>query len=375
MSDHRLIFFLRGIAWPAAIVAGLAVGLAMAILASAPKSSNAGILPPPEVVAAPPALAETGLYSDPAALTIDPEHIAFAPQYPLWTDGAEKRRWISLPPGEVIDTSNPDAWDFPIGTRLWKEFTFNGRKVETRYMERLPDGSWLFASYGWRDDGQHAQLVSEKGRKGAHPLGDGRSHAIPSTVDCRICHLSGPVPVLGFSAQQLFGDNNSHVPRTSPAALLSPDLDTLNARGILAGVDEQLFRDSWSDGTDLERQALGYLHGNCGHCHNSVGQLAKLGMDLRLPASESFSGAVATAVGHRLKSPPAGLAPGTELRIAPGHPDLSAIPQRMASRLPALQMPPLGTALVDAEGIALINRWIAEMETVSKVARHNKGEK
>ncbi len=374
MSDRRHNFLVNAIAWPAVIVASVAAGLALAILAGAPKSSHAGILPRATTVQAPATLAETGLYSDLANLAIDPAHIAFAPQYPLWTDGAEKRRWISLPPGDAIDASDPDAWEFPIGTRLWKEFSFDSRKVETRYMERLSDGSWLFASYAWGEDGKQAQLVSEKGRLGAYPLGDGRSHAIPSTVECRICHLSGPVPVLGFSAQQLATANDLHDPRTSPARLLNPDLHALNARGILDGFDDQLLVNLWSLGKDLQREALGYLHGNCGHCHNSVGPLAKLGMDLRLSASGASSGAVATAVGQRLKSPPAGLASGTHFRIEPGQPDFSAIPQRMASRLPALQMPPLGTALVDAEGIALINRWIAELGTVSNTARHNKGE-
>ena len=47
-----------------------------------------------------------------------------------------KRRWISLPPGSAIDASDPDAWAFPVGTRLWKEFSFGGQRVETRYMER-----------------------------------------------------------------------------------------------------------------------------------------------------------------------------------------------------------------------------------------------
>ena len=374
MSDPWHNFLVNAIALPAVIVASVAAALALAILAGAPKLSNAGTLPRGATVQAPATLAETGLYSDLANLAIDPAHIAFTPQYPLWTDGAEKRRWISLPPGDAIDASDPDAWDFPIGTRLWKEFSFDGRKVETRYMERLSDGSWLFASYAWSEDGEQAQLVSEKGRMGAYPLGDGRLHAIPSTVECRICHLSGPVPVLGFSAQQLAKADDPRALWTSRSALLNTGLDALNARGIIVGLDEQLLVNAWSPGTDLQREALGYLHGNCGHCHNSVGPLAKLGMDLRLSASEGSSGAVGTAVGQRLVSPPAGLAPGTHFRIAPGYPDLSAVPQRMASRLPALQMPPLGTALVDAEGIALINRWIAELGTVSNTARHNKGE-
>jgi hypothetical protein len=33
---------------------------------------------------------------------------------------------------------------------------------------------------------------------------------------------------------------------------------------------------------------------------------------------------------------------------------------RMASRYPLMQMPPLGSQLVDEEAVALITRWISE---------------
>jgi hypothetical protein len=59
-------------------------------------------------------LKETVLYADFDRLQINPRHIAFAPQYPLWSDGATKRRWLSLPPESTIDASEPDAWKFPV---------------------------------------------------------------------------------------------------------------------------------------------------------------------------------------------------------------------------------------------------------------------
>jgi hypothetical protein len=145
----------------------------------------------------PPTLAETGLYSDIATRVIDPAHLYFAPQYPLWTDGAEKRRWISLPPGAAIDASDPDAWVFPVGTRFWKEFSFGGRPVETRFMEAEPDDIWLFAAYEWSADGQEVTLAPARGRGNACPLGGGRFHAIPSVSDCGVCHKSRATEVLG----------------------------------------------------------------------------------------------------------------------------------------------------------------------------------
>ncbi len=48
-------------------------------------------------------LADTGLYADPASKTLAPGIFPFSPQYPLWSDGAVKRRWIRLPEGAAID--------------------------------------------------------------------------------------------------------------------------------------------------------------------------------------------------------------------------------------------------------------------------------
>src|SRR5688500_2181323 len=55
-------------------------------------------------------LSETGLYI-PDSLRVRGDNIPFAPQYPLWSDGTSKRRWIYLPPGASIDASKVDAWE------------------------------------------------------------------------------------------------------------------------------------------------------------------------------------------------------------------------------------------------------------------------
>jgi len=87
-----------------------------------------------KTVVAPPRLSETGLYDSSGA--IDPRNFPFIPQYPLWSDGAEKVRWVRLPAGEKIDISDIDAWRFPAGTKFWKQFSWGGRKVETRMPQR-----------------------------------------------------------------------------------------------------------------------------------------------------------------------------------------------------------------------------------------------
>src|SRR5688572_8862272 len=90
---------------------------------------------------------EPGLPDDLRATGLDPARpVDFAPEYPLWSDGTSKRRWLQLPAGTSIDASNPDAWEFPRGTKAWKEFSHAGR-VETRLIERLADGTWRYSTY------------------------------------------------------------------------------------------------------------------------------------------------------------------------------------------------------------------------------------
>ncbi len=339
--------------------AGLRLAVAVSLIASGVMAS--GIAPAALPTRAPQTLQETALYADFASLQVKPEHLSFSPQYPLWTDGAAKRRWMSLPPGAAIDASDPDAWVFPVGTRFWKEFSFNGQRVETRYMERLADGRWLYAAYAWSADARETQLVSDQGQRGAYPLGGRRSHAIPSVNDCKACHQGGRAEVLGFSALQLSPDRDSgalHADATTAVDLLS-----LVDRGFVVGLPKTLIaRPPRIDAQSAtERAALGYLHGNCGHCHNEQGPLRNVGLFLR------NGDAIASTFGHPVKKPAPGLTPDAVLRIEPRNPDRSALVQRIASRYPPLQMPPLGTALADKEAVELLRRWIAQRERVSSV--------
>src|SRR5262249_6060034 len=83
-------------------------------------AANADVPMPPATPTA------TGLYCNIADYSITPGLLPFQPQFVLWSDGAEKSRWIYLPPGTKIDTIDPDHWSFPVGTRFWKEFRYGG---------------------------------------------------------------------------------------------------------------------------------------------------------------------------------------------------------------------------------------------------------
>lgn len=210
----------------------------------------------------------------------------FTPQYPLWSDGSDKRRWLSLPPGASIDKSDPDAWVFPPGTKAWKEFSRAGQRIETRFIERLPDGAWRYATYVWNREGTSATLA---------PVQGVRQLGIPSRTDCLACHEGAAVPILGYSAVQL----ESKLPR-----------------------------------------ALGYLHGNCGHCHNDSGPLANVELVLAQRIRSTSAAKTRASIASR----------GSELL------------QKMKSKNPLTRMPPLGVAVPDAEGIALVERWLSRKE-------------
>jgi mono/diheme cytochrome c family protein len=250
----------------------------------------------------------------------------------LWSDGTGKRRWVYLPPGSTVDASNPDEWSFPVGTRLWKEFSYE-RPVETRLIERVADGSWRFATYVWNEDASDALLAPAEGAV-VH-LGPGRTYKVPSREDCIACHEGQAVPVLGFSALQLSPDRDPFAPHADPAPAAQFDLRRLSSLGWLRGLPAALLErpPRIAASSPTARAALGYLHGNCGHCHNSTGPLA--GIELVLAQS---------AVKAQI--------------LAPGRAGL--LTRRLRSSNPLVRMPPLGVSVIDGEGVALVERWIHE---------------
>lgn len=337
-----------GMSWRlAALVAalGLAPAISLAQSATDPSSEPAALL------------SDTGLFA-PGSRVIANGLLAFAPQYPLWSDGAEKRRWLSLPPGSAIDASTPDAWVFPKGTRLWKEFAYASQPVETRFIERLADGSWRYLTYIWAADGRDAALAPGEGVTLAVATAPGGRYAVPSRDDCRGCHEAGPVPVLGLSALQLSPDRDGLAPHGQAVEADPVNLEGLLTRGLLRDLPRDLLDQPprIAARSPTERAALGYLHGNCGHCHNASGPLALLELSLTQGAGSVTDAerSLRTTVGQLSKSRLNSL----DTRIVPGDAARSLLLARMRSRNPVLQMPPLGTARTDAQANALIERWI-----------------
>src|SRR5271156_3190679 len=66
-------------------------------------AGDAGINPCADAGFPPSTLECTGLYSNFATKEIAANAWAYAPATPLWSDGAQKSRWIELPPNTQID--------------------------------------------------------------------------------------------------------------------------------------------------------------------------------------------------------------------------------------------------------------------------------
>jgi hypothetical protein len=307
-------------------------------------------------------LSETGLYADPIKQRFASDVSPYEPNFALWSDGADKRRWIQLPAGGWIDTTDMDRWRFPVGTRLWKEFSLDGKRLETRLIERYGTEAddWWMGAFVWDDAGSDAVFVEDGERDLL-----GTSHDAPSQQQCGACHSGEPGRVLGFSALQLpRGDEpgpGSQVPVRAGAPRPEVTLARLVAADWLSEPPPSGAHYG-PPGDDVTAQALGYLHANCGHCHNpwampwgTTHLLLRLDVEnVNAEDSPVFQSLVGAPLDHFE-------APDLEQRVSPGEPDRSAILKRMEARGGRAQMPPLATEAVDEHGIDLVRRWVESL--------------
>ena len=311
------------------------------------------VLPPEcaNAVTPPPTLVCTGLYADIAAKIVAPGVAAYAPAVPLWSDGAEKSRWISLPYGAVIDTSDPNEWKFPIGTKAWKEFSRDGHRVETRLWQKLSATYWVSATYAWNAD----ESIATKSAGGDMPFGDGGTYHIPTNDECEKCHRGRSDRLLGF--EQI----NLGLPGATGL-----NLSQLIAAGQLSAPPASADMVIGDDGTGVAAPALAWLHSNCGTtCHNGNSNATAYpsGLRMRLDATQmdgrSSAGfdTLRTAVGVSVNAP----AWSGQIRIIPGDPGKSLLYHLITNRGTGDQMPPIASSLVDVQHTPLVQDWISRM--------------
>ena len=303
-------------------------------------------------------LSETTLFDDVVALTPSQRLVPYEINSPLWSDGAVKQRWISVPIGTQVSVADDGSFVFPVGTVLVKQFDLPAtvipqgltRRLETRVLVVGAQNTYGL-SYRWNAWGTDAELVYEPADQLITDSSGGgdRTWHYPGFGQCWACHRAEN-RVLGFTAQQLHRDDQ---------------LEVLAGRGVftqatIANLPPGLPRPSDTSAT-LEQRATAYLAANCSSCHHPGASFqggdetwnALPGVPLAergLVRAPNHNGPVGTALNLRF-------AP----LIAPGHPENSFLLARMKSTNPDLRMPPLARNLVDPDGVALIEAWIRSM--------------
>lgn len=297
---------------------------------------------------------------------------------PLFTDYAEKLRFISLPNRGQMTYNDKEVFDFPEGTTLIKNFYYpndfrnpqKGRRlIETRLLIKGSQG-WRALPYIWNEEQTEAFLdvagetievryTDLNGKKKKH------LYAVPNMNQCKGCHNRNEVlSPIGPSARQLNSD--LEIPKyLSPNARLSYSAENqmifFSDKGLISGMptfDELPVMANWQNGSEnLNDRARAWLDINCAHCHRPDGPANSSGLIL------SIHNADKVALGI-LKSPVAtGRASGDLIfDIVPGKADESILVYRLNSTDPGVMMPELGRKTVHYESLDLIKDWINHLK-------------
>ena len=320
--------------------------------------------PPPPARVLPKLISETGLFADLTNLVPANYLIPYAPNSPLWSDGAIKSRWFTLPTNTVINFSANGEWTFPAGSVFVKNFDLPMddtnpqilRRLETRILVRDTNNYVYGASYKWRADNSDADLVTTgltepieiKTATGSRT----QNWFYPGRQDCLTCHTIASSGVLGLKTRQLNGNY------TYTNGVTANQLHTLGHLGLFdtAFDDRKIFRypklvNITNASAALQLRVRSYLDANCSMCHRpgGAGAFFDARFDTPLKKQNLINGAVANQLGIA----------GAKV-IVPGDTNKSILFYRV-SRVGENQMPPLGKNVVDDKAVAVIGKWITTL--------------
>ena len=312
-------------------------------------------------------LSTYGFFADLRAQAPAPGVLPYELNTPLFSDHAEKARFVWLPDGTAMSWRDDEAFDLPVGAVILKTFGFpvdarapaSGRQlVETRLLVHRARG-WEGAAYVYDGRGD-ARLALEGASRdvawldeagGARQL----AYLVPNQNQCKNCHeeTKDRLAPLGPKAR--------HLNRPGPTGSgVDNQLAHWRDLGILVGAPDPA---GWprsavasdpSSGT-LEQRARAWLDISCAHCHNPGGAARTSGLDLSITAQPAALGVCKAPVATGRGSA------GRQFDIVPGRPDESIVMARIESNEPEIKMPELGRTVTDEQGVALIRAWIAAM--------------
>jgi len=292
----------------------------------------------------------------------------YALNTPLFSDYAEKARFLYLPAGTHAAWKPQGVLDLPVGAVLVKSFAYPAdlrrpaekvRVLETRLLIHRRAG-WVALAYVW-NEAQTIAVLKRAGTRIDVAFTDTQGHArqvdyhVPNQNQCKECHsISGRLAPIGVKARNLNGD-------FAYAEGVENQLAHLTRTGLLTGApaaDKWPRTAVWNDPAEpLEARARAYLDGNCAHCHNPKGEASNTGLFLNLEEVRP----VKYGIGKRPVA--AGKGSGDLVTdLVPGKPDASIIAYRIASVEPGVMMPELGRSITHEEGLALVREYIAKVQ-------------
>lgn len=313
-------------------------------------------------------LSAYGLFDDGPAQLPAAGVIGYDLQVPLFTDYAEKYRFVYLPAGQSAAFHNTEVFDFPVGSVLVKTFAYPAdrrapdkdiRLLETRLLIHQKPG-WNAWTYVWNDEQTDAVLkVAGK----VIPLdfvdidGAPRSinYVIPNKNQCKGCHtFDRALTPIGPKARNL---NKVFTYESGNQNQLIAWQDT----GILKGLPPldqiQSLPSIGDEGAPINDRARAYLDINCAHCHRREGPGSTSGLFLTYGEENSV------AWGYNKRPVAAGRGSGgLTYDIEPGNAEGSILHYRMLSTDPGIMMPEVGRTMVHKEGLDLISDWINQLD-------------
>ncbi len=306
---------------------------------------------------------------DMKALKPAKDFVPYGLNTPLYSDYAEKLRFVRLPDGSAVSYNSDEVLAFPTGTMLVKTFYYsadfrkpgqNKNIIETRLLINEPAG-WKAITYVWNDEQTDAELEIAGDEKQVDFIdGEGISqhvrYVIPNQNQCKGCHnVNDQIKPIGPSVSLLNG-------LYTYASGSQNQLDYWKAHRMITGVPAKANIPKtavWNDPStgDLNARARAYLAVNCAHCHRREGPAQTSGLFLQQNEKDP------TAIGINKAPVAAGKGSGGRMvDILPGKAQQSILWYRMQSGDPGERMPELGRNLVHKEGVALIQQWIDQMK-------------
>ena len=290
-------------------------------------------------------LSLTGCVSKSDITLPDESLIEYEINEPLWSDNADKERFMAIPSGEKITIMDDGDLEFPKGTILVKNFLLDGKYIETRLMLSHEKNNWSGYSYQWNSEQTEALLVDGYADV---QYGDQVWH-YPSQAECFQCHTAAAGYTLGPELKQL----NKDIVRdggTMGNQLTILDQEGVFNRPIVSADYFGALPNSKDETASLEDRGRAYFHSNCSHCHRPGGT-TQSSMDWRFTTQWQ----AVNVCGAEPRQGTFDIVDGK--LVVPGDPDASVLWYRV-SLLGDNHMPPVGSNVIDPHGAPLIKSWI-----------------